>query len=612
MKKFLTIISAILLASSCTEAIQEETNHENEAITANITPQTRTSMGAGEDGIYKVLWSDGDDIIVSDGMLEGVYTAAAGGSSSAVFIPKSRIPMDFSNGVIAGYPVENMFLGGPDLEEDVYFTIPSVQEYTEGSFDDLTMPMISDIAYEPVLNFRNAAGVLKFMISGDETLSLASVTIKADQTMSGDMCYNPGSQLYDMDAAMTPYDNIVLDCGDGVEIGQEATAFHVVVPHQTYTGITVTLLSTDGKQHIFRMKEDRKITVSRGSVATIPLKFNTFGTSTKPEISLSCSKVSFTSFDVSVSMKNVTSYFCGLQSKASFHNDMESGNLIEGLSWKTEYTAPLSFSGAIERFQEEMKDMLIEPGHDYVFWIVPSSASGTYTNEDVRYIEVTTSSYTGGGSTGLIASNIVVDMTSISLTLTASGSATMVYNVLLDEDDMALYPEEQDKINLLLGGSAYFFEKSSDIVIRKFLSPGTKYTLLAIAIDYSGRYGKLFQMEFTTEQIPYNDIQVSIAEDMETLHNEQKISWETTGGTPVEYRYIFTSTDRHLWTGTLEASVRKAGETMYLNPGLYYISKTTDSSAYVTMENGKEYIFILLAVDSDGNCSVTDHWKFTY
>lgn len=612
MKKFLTIISAILLVSSCTEAIQEEINHENEAITANITPQARTSMGPGEDGIYKVLWCDGDGIIVSDGMLEGIYTAEAGGSSSAVFIPKSRIPMDFSNGVIAGYPVENMFLGGPDLEEDVYFTIPSTQKYTEGSFDDVTMPMISDVAYEPALNFRNAAGVLKLMISGDEQLSLASVTVKADQTMSGDLCYNPGSQLYDMDAAMTPYDNIVLDCGDGVEIGKEATAFHIVVPHQTYTGITVTLLSADGRQHVFRMKEGREITVSRGFVATIPLKFNVFGTSTKPEVSIKCTSKSFTSFSISVSMKNVTSYYCGLQSKTSFHNEMENGSLVEGVSWKTEYTAPLSYSGSVSRFQEEMEDMLIEPAHDYVFWIVPVSASGTYTNEDVYYIEVTTSAYTPGSSISLEASNVIVDMTSISLTLSASGSTSMVYNILLDENGMAMYPQDQDKIDLLFGGSAYFFEKSSDIVIRKFLSPGTKYTLLAIPVDYSGRYGKLFKMEFTTEQIPYNDMQVTIAEDMETLRNEQKISWETTGGTAVEYRYIFTATDRHLWTGTLESSVRKAGETMYLNPGLYYISKTTDTSALVTMENGKEYIFVILAVDNAGNCSTASHWKFIY
>lgn len=612
MKRTLvTILSAVLLAS-CSEALKEDTGHESEAITAKIAPQTRTSLGPGEDGIYKVLWSDGDGIIVSNGELEGVYMAAAGGSSSAVFIPKSRIPMDFSNGVIAGYPVENMFLGSPDLDEDIYFTIPSTQQYVENSFAGFTMPMVSDIAYEPVLNFKNAAGVFRLMISGSESISLASVTVKANEIMSGDLCYNPGSQTYNMDDAMTPYYHTVIDCGEGVDISPDATPFHFVVPHQTYTGLTITLTATDGRQHIFRMKEGREITVERGSIATIPLNYKTFGTSTKPEVALSCTSASFTGFNISVSMKNVASYYCGLQSKASFENELNDGSILESVSWKTEYTNNLSYSGSVARFQEEMSDMLIEPAHDYVFWIIPASPSGTYTKEDVHYIEVTTLSYQSGGSIGLTASNVEVDMTSISLTLTASGGASMVYNMLLDEARLEAYPTDQDKIDLLLSGEAYFFDKSSDIIIRKFLSPGTTYTIIAIAVDYSGRYGHLFQREFTTEAIPFSDMTVSINKDPEALKNDSQINWETAGGNATEYRYIFTPTDRYLWTDTLESSVRKAGEIMYLSPGLYYINKTADSFANVTIESGKEHIFILLAADSDGNCSVTDHWIFTY
>mgnify|MGYP003294208376 FL=1 len=80
----------------------------------------------------------------------------------------------------------------------------------------------------------------------------------------------------------------------------------------------------------------------------------------------------------------------------------------------------------------------------------------------------------------------------------------------------------------------------------------------------------------------------------------------------MEYRYIFTATDRHLWTGTLESSVKRAGETLFLNSGYYYISTTTETSAKVSMENGKEYMFVILAVDNAGNCSAASHWKFIY
>lgn len=612
MKKFLTSISAILLVLSCTEAIQEESNHENEAITANITPQTRTSMGPGEKGIYKVLWSDGDGIIVSDGMMEGVYTTLEGGSSSAVFIPKSRIPMDFSKGVIAGYPVENMFLGGPDLEEDVYFTIPSVQKYAEGSFDDVTMPMISDIAYEPVLNFRNAAGVLKLVVSGSENVTITSIDVSSPEILSGDLCYNPADQSYIPEEAMTPIHSVSIDCGEGIAVGSEEKAFHIVVPHQTYTGLKVTLNAKDGRKHVFNMKEGKEISVARSSVASIPLKYNRFGTSTAPEISISATSVTFSGFSVNVSMKNVSSYYCGLQSKSSFDSEMSSGSLLEDMSWRTLYTAPMTYSGSISRFQEEFADIFIEPAHDYVFWIVPYSEDGTYTENDIVYIEVATKAYTSGGSTSLTASGFEADMTSISVTLRASGSVEMVYNMLLSEAEVAKYPTVQDKIDLLLYGNAYFFESSSDIVLRKFLDPGSKYTLIAIAVDRSGRYGPLFMQEYSTVPIPYNDIKVSIDESLSALKEDQTIRWTASADDVTEYRYIFTSTDRHLWTGTLGESVKKAGETMVLNPGLYYISKTGSTEARLEMENGKEYIFVILAVDSAGGCSTASHWRFTY
>lgn len=613
MKKSLLLAAAILAISSCTGQIEEDHAPEASAITASITPQTRTSMSAGEEGIYKVLWTKGDGIIVNDGKMDAVYmTEDENCGTSAIFIPKTKITVDFSKGVMAGYPVEDMFLSGPDPDEDIYFTIPDVQEYKEGTFAEMTMPMLSDVAYEPILNFRNVAAVMRLNISGDENVTITSVKVEAEEILSGDLCYNPGSDSYIWEEAFTPYNSTTVDCGEGVQVGQEGRSFHIVVPHQTYTGLTITLTSSDGRQHKFRMKEGKEINVARSSVASIPLSYKTFGTSNAPEVNISNTSVSFSGFNISVSMKNVTSYYCGLQSKKSFEDELGNGTLFEVLAWKTVYTTPTSYSGSVLRFQEEMGDVLIEPGHDYAFWIVPVNESGVYTEADVKYIYVTTKSYTPGGSVTLSASDATIDMTSISLTLAASGSVEMIYNMLISEEDIVKYPTDQDKIDLLLSGNAYFFDRSSDVVIRKFLSPGTKYTLIAIAIDRSGRYGPLFKREYTTEQLPYNGTEVIFNEDLNSLRNDKTIRWNISEGNVSEYRYIFTETDRYLWTGTLNSSVRKAGETMFIQPNLYYISKTTDNFVQVSMENGKEYIIVILAVDEVGGCSAIGHWRFTY
>ena len=204
-------------------------------------------------------------------------------------------------------------------------------------------------------------------------------------------------------------------------------------------------------------------------------------------------------------------------------------------------------------------------------------------------------------------------MTSISLTLTASENIEIIYNMLFSNEDMQQFAQEQNIIDFLLSGRAYFIEDESDIVVRKFLSPGTDYTLVALAVDRKGKYGSLFRQEFTTVAIPYNDMALEINQDHNALKSDQTLRWSVSGGGDVaEYRYIFTESDRHLWTGTLESSVKKAGETMYLDPGIYYISKTTDTSVKVSMENGKEYMFVILAVDTDGRPSPVSHWKFVY
>ena len=256
--------------------------------------------------------------------------------------------------------------------------------------------------------------------------------------------------------------------------------------------------------------------------------------------------------------------------------------------------------------------MLIEPGHEYVFWIVPQSADGEYSESDITYIEVKTRSYTSGGDVTLSAGDLEIEMTGISLKLSASKSVLIVYNMLLSKEQLEQYPTEQDKIDLLLSGSAYFFERSSDIVVRKFLSPGTEYTLIAIAVNTSGKYGPLFSPNYTKLDIPYNALIVKMEEDLEKLKADQTIRWSTEGGDPTEYRYIFTAKDRHLWTNTLGSSIDKADEVMALNPGLYYISKTTAAEVKVSVESGKEYILIVTAVDEEGKSSQSTWWEFTY
>lgn len=615
----LIALAAALLSASCSQIIEDVKSEGAEAVIATIGQETRTSIGEEEDGARKVLWSEGDRIILSAGTssnLKAIYKAADYGSATAAFIPEDASKtVDFSAGIIAGYPVEEMYIGKPDGNTELYFTIPSEQHYVSGSFDEGAMPMISDVAYEPVLNFHNAAGVLRLNLSSESSaISIASITITTSEYISGECGYIPNSKKIFFDDSMICSNQVSLICDGGVKISSSPVPFYIVVPHQTYSDMSICVTTTDGKQQTFRMKSGKEISIKRSTITTIPLLLNQIDDAQDPKFTIKIESVTFENIRVSIEIKNTQSYFCGLQTKESFLKDLDSGYLLESLPYTNPYTAPLSYTGNITSFQEALGDVLIEAGQSYVIWFVPYDKNGEYTKDDLKYVETMTKGFTSGGSVKVSYSDLVIDMTSISMTVSASGSS-YIYCQLLPDEVLLNYPEEKDKINMLLtpGSGSTVFDKYQDILIRKQLRPGARMTLIAVAIDRNGKYGPLLTEHFETDHIPYNDLEVSIDKDLAAFRNTSTINWSSSGGDVVQYRYILKETGSHLWQNVFEQSVEMAQETMYLSPGLYYITSLEGTSAKISnLTEGTEYIMIVVAVDADGNISVADSWTFTY
>lgn len=601
------------LLASCSQALTEDESCNESYITATISPETRTTMGDNENGSYKVLWSEGDEIALSSGGKSYLYSAIEGGSSSASFKPSGNAVTDFTQGAIAGYPAESMILPDPGTDDFAIFTIPSTQAYVENSFADGTMPMISDVSYGSRFSFRNIAAVLKFVISGPEQVKITSLAVTTDLGISGDCCYDIATDSYASDPILSSSSRTTVDCGQGVTVGPEGTAFHVVVPHQKYTSMSITATSTDGKQHVFKLKSGKELNVKRNSVLTIPLAYEEFGVQAGPSVTITTRAVTFTSFSVNISMSNVTSYACDLTTKRAFDAGIKDGSLIASIPYLKQYTAPLEYNGSATRFQEAFAEMLIEAGKSYVLWIVPYKAKGDYSVDDIVSLEVTTESYKPGGTSVITADDVVLGMTEISMQLSSSESVSTIFNCLLDEEELARYPTEQDKIDLLIKGGAYWFEGISDLVVNKFLLPAKKYTQLAIGVDRHGYYGKLFVEEFTTLGLPYNDITISIEEDIAAVRKNNTLKWDTTGGEAASYRYILYETDSYRWLNTFYSSIEIAETKLILESGLYYIEKTTNP--YAVLDNaaaGKEYVLVVVAIDAAGNASKPDSWIFTY
>lgn len=614
----LTVLMTFMLPSACS-SLEEDQHADQIVVTASIGAETRTSIGSETGNGHKVVWSEGDRILISTGISnknKATYVAASYGSSTASFIQEDASKtLDFTGGAIAGYPAETMSIGNPDENNELYFSIPSEQNYRKDSFDEGAMPMISDLAYEPMLNFRNAAGVLRLNISAPQSdVSVSDITITTAEYISGECGYIPKTQKIFFDDSMQCTQQVSLLCGNGVNVSSDGVPFYIVVPHQTYSEMAICVSTTEGKQQTFRMKEGKEITVERSTITTIPLSLTEIEDTKDPKVNIKIESVTYDNIKFSFEVKNTTSYYCGFQTKLSFMRDMESNYIIESLPYATQYTSPLSYTGNISTFQPEMKDILIESGQSYVIWFIPYKKDGNYTADDIVYAETMTKSFVPGGNVQVTYKDVVIDKTSISMTLRAP-SSTYIYCILLTEEEFAQYPTEAQRIDLLLepGGRSRCFDTYEDIFVVKSLRPGARMILMAVATDKYGQYGPLLVEMFETEPIPYNGIKVSIDKDIEAARNTETLTWSTTGGEVVGYRYFLQSTSSYRWINTFLTDVSYVQETLYLDPGLYYLnSGTTPSASTKGFTKGTEYILVVCAADAEGNISKADSWTFTY
>lgn len=665
MKKYIfTLFAAGLAMASCSveDINKSETNDTDQVkkIYASIEGETKTSLGPNEEGTYKMFWSEGDQILVGNEKGDAYFTTEADSTSSAEFVlNEDSHDLDFADGVIAGYPVEGMYISSSDPEDIVYLTLPSVQKYVEGTFDNNVMPMISDVATDIHLKFNNAAGVLKLMLSAEEEMAIKSVVVDTyNEYISGECGYIPATKEYYFDDTTLAKQDITLDCGEGVAIGNEAKPFYIVAPHQEYTALTITVYTTDGYQQTFVMKSDRTLEVKRSTVLNIPLHVDDLteiGGSdpedpedpenpenpenpedpenpenpedpenpenpedpedpenpedpTEPSVTLTLGEVSMTDFSFSLEIKNADSYFYGIQPKTSFDNEFESGEFLEKLSYATAVESPLSYNGSIFNFQQELKeDFTITPGEEYVLWIV--ICDGDYTNEDIHSIVIKIPAITGGGSNTVDCSWDDSSMTSLMFTLSSSG-AKFIYWALINEDD-ADNMSAEEKIELLLSteGRKNVIEGARDIAPATGLRPGRVYVLIAVAIDSNGNYGELFEGAYNTNALPYNE---SLKVEINKSTEDGNLTWNLTEGEAVKYRYFLENTSLNSWLTTCGEDYTYVEERMYLEPGYYRYHETAETSVAAELKSGEEYVFIVVAVDADGNISHADHWIFTY
>ena len=255
--KLLNIFTNILVLSSMAVSVacNETEERGSEARTINaviVQPDTRTSLnGPDANGVYKTVWSPGDQIMVFSGDLACRYILKSGeNTNKGVFEGYGN-----SEDLVAVYPLS---IGFSRTGATIEVGLPEVQEYVSGNIPLGAYPMLG-IYGDETFSFRNLCTVLKVPMFGDATVkSITFTPNNAGVKASGKAVINVNSTQLEMDDNSKP--SVKLDCPD-VKLSAQPTDFHFVVPAQIYPGGFTLTIATDKGDVVKTLKSD--ITLDR-------------------------------------------------------------------------------------------------------------------------------------------------------------------------------------------------------------------------------------------------------------------------------------------------------------------------------------------------------------
>ena len=181
--------------------------------------------------------------------------------SGLTCVPVYGAPVDEGEDGVVGYKIT-----------DVVF--PAVQSYVPNSFAEESYMMVSVTSgkSDHTLKFKNVCGVLKLQLKGTAKVRTIELMGNADEPLSGSAivtAYSDGT-VPTVQMLSTASKTVTLDCGEGVQLNEEApTVFMIALPPTAFaTGFTATLTAADGSTG--QLSTTKANPVNRSKIKSMP------------------------------------------------------------------------------------------------------------------------------------------------------------------------------------------------------------------------------------------------------------------------------------------------------------------------------------------------------
>ena len=276
MRRFSLLAVVAMLFAACTQDIIVESvptiaDESPETITLSLEEDTRIQLNE----MQKTVWTKGDQVSVfyrSDANQKWQYNGNTGSRTAELRRVDAGKSTQILSKVVVVYPYNENYYINPETC-DIQAFMPAEQTYLEDSYG-LDGNIMVSAGYYNQFSLKNVCGWLKVQLEGNGEM-IKSITLRGNngEQVAGEIYINSADASSALASEMgeitdegdgmtggaggnlvfeeTVIKEVTLDCGNGVELGAEATAFYIALPPQTFAnGLTITVTAVDGTEMI--------------------------------------------------------------------------------------------------------------------------------------------------------------------------------------------------------------------------------------------------------------------------------------------------------------------------------------------------------------------------
>ena len=306
---------------------------------------------------------------------------------------------------------------------------------------------------------------------------------------------------------------------------------------------------------------------------------------------------SFFDAEIKFSFKGTKGYLAGVVAKTSYNvNDCLNefrDNKDTGLNLKSVAEYNGSFLGLFGAAGDELSQ-----NATYVAWVLECGGCNDVSAQNLRKWEFTTKGFAEGGDIEVSVSDVAIDYSQITAKLTTAEEHIYMYYAFALSNKVANYDDEAKFDFLLKDGKK---SRSTGVITANYVNaaPNTKLTLMAVAVDKDGKYGKVFSQEYSTKAIAYNNLTpaLEVVGDPSITLAELKATCEGAEG----FVYIYVESDGNKWK-SIGGTLAKAGEYLVMNANTTRVSRAEKDGVIKIsgLTPDVKYVAVVAAVDAEG------------